>query len=259
MRSRSPVIAFCVSTLISSIISIGCGEDVIGTGREDAGIGPADMGTGAPLELKVGDTFNYRAILTYRETAGAERNASYTMTVRIETVDDRGPGSSSLTFKVTEFTVDNDDWDMVRDYDSWVSRLGPSLDTDDVSMDPATEMLADVPEIPPAPSAQNPKLIPAGGTFFLDPRNMETIRTAWAAAHTGQMPQAGDPAQNGGFYRLAFSGPDESIVYYPADSRLRSIGLDYNTKGFLRRLDETIGDPTDPPAATCRLELISGP
>jgi hypothetical protein len=255
MRNRSSA-TIALATLI---LSIGCGEDVIGTGREDAGVGPMDAATGAPLELKPGDTFNYRAILTYRETAGAERNASYTMTVRIETVNDLGPGASTLTFKATDFTVDNDDWDMVRDFDSWVSRLGPALDTDDVSDLAATEMLADIPDMPPAPSAQNPKIVPSAGTFFLDPRNMETIRTAWATAHQAQMPMAGDPAQNGGNYLLGFSGPDESIVYYPADSRLRIIELHYDKKGFLRRLSETIGKASDPPAATCRIELISGP
>jgi hypothetical protein len=249
---------FWAAIALAFVLS-GCPEDEITRPREDAGLGPPDAEVGAELELKPGMMFSYRGILTYRESIGMESNAAWTMDIQIETVDDRGEsGDSTLTFKVLNWTNDIDDWDQPRDFDSWVGRLGPSLPDDEPLDTAVTANLSDPPAIPPPPTPQSPKEIPSGGTFFLDMRKLDTVRLEFTQMHADQQPQAVDPSQNGGFFRLAFSGSDPSLVYYPAQTR-RTIAIDYNTKGFLRRLEETIGDASAPPSATCRIELTAGP
>jgi hypothetical protein len=237
-----------------------CGEDPITMGRADTGVGPPDGGSTNPLQLLPGMTFGYRAILTYRETQlGAEENSQWSMTLRIASTDDKGTGGeSTLQFTASNAETMSQGWTPTADYDSWVARLGPALTTDQVSSTAVVDHLANPPQIPARP--QNaPKAIPADGTFFLDMRQIDTIRAAFGQAHLSAMPQVVDPSMNAGKWRFSFMGNDPSIVYYPDRLKTRSIQLEYDPRGFLTRLDETIGDTSMRPSATCRVELVSGP
>jgi hypothetical protein len=241
------------------LVLLACDEPVINRPREDAG-GPGDSGIDGPLALAPGMVFTYDAILTHRGQAqGMERNSRYTLVVTIGSVDDQGGrGDSTLSFTATGMQTLNDDWDGPTDFDLWVARLGPALVTDAVSADPVTEALTSPPRIPPVPTP--PKRLPRDGTFFLDVRAIDRIRAAFSDAHQGQQPQTVDPGMSGvDRWVFSFAGPDGSIFYYPDPSKTRSIRLEYEPRGFLTRLDETIGDASNPPSANARLTLMSGP
>lgn len=205
--------------------------------------------------------FTYQGVLTYRGQAqGTERNSLYRITLTIDSVDDQGAsGSSALTFHASDPTTDADDWDPTTDFDSWVARLGPALPTDRVSAEPVSRTLDDPPAIPLPPSPP-PKQLPASGTFFIDTRAIERIRTAFAGAHAGQNPQFIDADQAvNGLYGFSFDGTDPSVFYYPEGKKIRRVSLEYDPAGFLVRMDEQIGDAASPPSATARLTLEAGP
>src|SRR5438874_346405 len=75
----------------------GCASDTISRGREDSGVAPMDGGSNAPLALTAGMTFSYHAIVTRREASNQEETTQYTLTLTIDSVDDRGnTGDSTL-------------------------------------------------------------------------------------------------------------------------------------------------------------------
>jgi hypothetical protein len=253
---RSPDIAI-VSALV--LLLSGCSDDTIGMIRPDSGAPLRDGGSDDPLDLRAGMTFAYRAILTYRDAAlGAERNSQYELTLVIDSVDDNGAAEeSTLRFHASTWNTIDDDWSATADFDSWVARLGPAKNDDQVNMEPVTARLWQVPAIPPAPMPA--KQLPDAGTFFLDLRRVDALRADFASTYGGRNPQVVDPAMNAGSWRFALSGRDESIFYYPDRAKTRQVFLHYDPIGFLRRLEESIGDAATPPSATCRLELMSGP
>lgn len=243
--------------LLAALVA-ACSEDAISRPRADSGVSPRDGGGEEPLLLTPGMAFTYRAILTYRDAMlGAERNSQYTFTLTIDAANDRGrAGESTVDFSASSFTTTADDWTDTADFDSWVARLGPARRDDRVSAEPVTAHLEEVPVIPPPPP---PKVIPSGGTFFLDMRKIEKIRADFASAYTARSPQVVDPSMNQGRWRLSFMGVDDTIFYYPPRAKTRRVQLHYDPRGFLTRMEETIGDSSMAPSADTRLELVSGP
>lgn len=253
MRTRTFIIFLAAAHLF------GCEDDPINRGRKDAGA-LRDSGAKGPLLLEPGMTFTYDAILTFRaEAQGQEENSRYTLTVTIESVDDQGPdGQSTLTFSATGRQTLTDTWAQTTDFDLWIARLGPAHANDVVSSMAVTESLSDPPEIP-APPSQSGKVLPVGGTFFLDVRQIEQIRAAFSMAHQGQRPQTVDPTMSPtDTWDFAWKGPDELYFNYP-DPTDRDVRLSYDQRGFLVRMDETIGNASNPPSANARLTLTSGP
>lgn len=253
MRTHTFIIFMAAAPLL------GCEEDPINRGRNDAGA-PRDSGAKGPLLLEPGMTFTYDAILTFRAQAqGQEENSRYTLTVTIDSVDDQGgEGQSSLAFTATGMRTLSDTWASTTDFDLWIARLGPSHADDVLAGMAVTEDLWDPPVIPPPPSPP-PKMLPAPGTFFIDVRQIEQIRADFSMAHQGQRPQSVDPGMSPTeTWDFAWSGPDELYFNYP-DPTNRDVRLSYDQRGFLVRMDETIGDASNPPSANARLTLTSGP
>ncbi len=234
----------------------GCEQDVIDKGRRDTGVVP-DSGLVGALPLRAGMTFTYAATLTYRSDAVAEETSLYTLTVHIASVDDQGPGASSLTFTATGAQTLDDDWQATSDFDLWTSRLGPSLGTDRLSLSAVEDPLSDPPLIPPFPMP--PKALPQPGTFFFDVRAIDAIGAAFVEAHQGQQPQLVNPeTAAAGTWAFSYDGPDPTTIYYLANKN-RSVRLEYHRDGWLVRLDETVGNSSVPPASHATLILMSGP
>ena len=139
-----------------------------------------------------------------------------------------------------------------------MARLGPALATDSVGTTAVVARLSAVPEIPGPPSPP-PKVLPQSGTLFIDVRKLDGIRAGFSNTYAGLNPQFIDAEMNGGLHRFGFSGRDESIFYYPDRAKTRDISIEYDPIGFMRRLDETIGDSSSPPSASCRIVLTEGP
>lgn len=245
--------------LASHVVSTGCSDSPIVRPRGDSGIAITDGGTGGPLALRPGMAFNYRGILVYRDAAlGNDQHSLYTMKLTIERIDDQGAeGDSTLQFTASDAMTDASGWTGPADNDSWVARLGPSQREDAIMTTPITATLGDAPKIPARARPPAPKMVPPGGTFFLDMRKLETIRARFSDTYVGLSPGVVDPALNQGKWRMSFSGPDTTIFYN--SPRTRSIMLEYDPRGFLVRLDEALGDGSMRPSSNNRLELISGP
>lgn len=242
--------------------ALGCEEDVINTSRADTGVITQDGGVLEPLALLPGMSFKYTAFVTQRaQDAQTERTTQFELTLTIETVNDTlGVGPSGLTFSAVGRNLAVDDWEATADFDSWIARLGPTLGIDQVGGDDVSVDLSQPPQIPPARSPQG-KPLPVNGGFFLDLRATENLRTAFAARYESQQPQIVDPATNptGMRWRFAFSGADPSIFYYPDAQKTRALALEYDPRGFLVRLEESIGSSERRPHATGRLMLTEGP
>jgi hypothetical protein len=203
-------------------------------------------------------TFTYHAVLKYREQQlNAEEDSQWSLTLKITAASDQGDrGESTIAFAASSPTTMSQGWTPPIDYDSWVGRLGPSLTTDQVSTTAVTAHLSQAPQIPGPPT---PKQLPQSGTFFLDMRQIDAIKSSFAEMYRMQMPQVVAPSMNVGNWQMSFMGMDSSIQYYPMRLQLRSIMLEYDPRGFLTHLEETIGDTSMRPNAVCRIDLVSGP
>jgi hypothetical protein len=104
-----------------------------------------------------------------------------------------------------------------------------------------------------------PKALPQAGVFFLDSRELDKIRSNFATQYMGMMPEVVDPSMNQGKWRFTLSGPDTSIVYYPPGQRMRTLEIDYDPRGFLTHIDETIGQTSMRPSLAARIDLTAGP
>lgn len=245
--------------LFAALALAACEDDPFSMGRADSGVVGQDAGSNGPLLLEPGMTFIYQGILTARPNAGQdEHNSTWFMTVTIDAVDDQGPTASTLRFSASNTTTSDDDWGGPDDFDSWVGRLGPSQAEDQVGSAPIASDLHDAPELPPPP-LQGIKPLPMAGTFFLDMRNIDAIRAAFAQRFADARPRVGDPSDNSGRWVFETSGTDPTIQFYP--SQERRIRIEYDPRGFMMRLEENLGDPDrrTPPYASNRIVLMSGP
>jgi hypothetical protein len=244
----------------ASALLTACNGDTISHGRADVGGLPKDAGVDQPLQLKTGMTFVYHGILTYREAQlGSEENSQYMITLTIGAVDDQGAqAESTLQFTASNpQTIMAQNWTAVADYDSWVARLGPSEPGDSVSIDPVTSHLSQIPAEPPRGMT---KSLPQAGVFFLDTRKMDQIRAGFSSMFMSQMPQTVDPSMNLGSWRFNLSGPDATVSdFYPMNQKTRTLELDYDPRGFLNHIEETIGDTSMRPNLNARIDLMSGP
>lgn len=248
------------SSLIAAVFLLfGCEDDPITMGRADTGIVQTDGGENGPLTLEPGMTFRYQGVLTARPNAAVgEHNSTWLMTITIDSVSDDGPGASSVTFSASSPTTMDDDWDATDEFDSWVGRLGPSLAEDIVDGAGVVRRLDSPPAIPAAPQGGN-KVLPVAGTFFMDFRGVDQLRADFAQMNADLRPRVGDPSDNSGRWVFELSGQDQSVFYYT--DKERSVRLEYDPRGFLMRIDESLGDPRrqTPPYATTRITLMSGP
>ena len=228
--------------------------------RPDAGIvGTADTGVVDPLPLEAGMIFQYRGQLTFRDPrAGQEEDSQYQLTVEIVDVDDRGAGQASLRFSATGMQSFDRGWEPTADFDSWVARLGPSLPGDTVGAAPVTHTLDLPPRLPSPP--QGGKTLPVAGSFFIDVRAIDDVRATFATENAARRPQVLEPDQSpAGRWTFATSGDDPDLFYYGDPPKTRSVRLEYDRRGFLVRIDETINDPASPPSGSFSLVLQSGP
>lgn len=248
----------CVPVALLALAAAGCEDDPFTMTRADTGVVPVDGGTSGPLALEPGMTFVYQGILTSRITVNQEHNSTWFMTVTIDSVDDSGVGASSVTFSASDITTADDDWGPTDDYDSWVGRLGPSQTEDSVSMAGVVSPLDGPPEIPPVPGAGGVKQLPVAGTFFLDMRDIDAIRAAWAQAMADRRPRVGDPSDNAGRWVFESDGAD-TLQFFDEDHR--KVRIEYDPRGFMVRIEENLGDPDrqTPPYASNRIVLMTGP
>jgi hypothetical protein len=197
------------------------------------------------LPIQVGDQFTYRGTLTRREGGGAtdETQSQYRITVVVTDVVDRGDeGPSEVSYTMSQddaFPADGR-WSLSDDRDSWVGRLGPSIDTDVVSTEEATLTLVGAPTPPPAPGAVNPKTLPPAALFFVDLRFVDDLVADWLAAQDGQSPTANPQGGFGAALILESNGADPDVARHQG-SQQRRVSLRYDENGVLLRLSEDIG------------------
>ena len=106
-------------------------DDAVSKGRADSGLISRDAGFDAPLALKAGWTFNYRATLTKRQ-GNQEQNSAYDLTLTITDVQDNGP-QSKITVVASGANTFQQNWDQTAGLDSWVALIGPANREDQVS------------------------------------------------------------------------------------------------------------------------------
>ncbi|MCA9551236.1 MAG: hypothetical protein KC933_14465 [Myxococcales bacterium] len=233
-----------------------CEDTQLTQGRADSGVAAsADAGTDGPLPLEAGMTFTYEGRLTARGvSAGDEKSAVYTLVVHIDSVADRGAaGESTLAFSATGQNLLNQDWTDVWDFSSWVARLGPALQTDLVGAAAVTANLSQVPQLP---TRANPKVLPTG-SFFIDVRRIVDLRVRFAEVYADAHPRVVDPAQNGGKWLFELEGDDSAIITY--DVQRRKVRIEYDPRGFITRIDETLGELGSGNSGTNTLVLKTGP
>ncbi len=234
-------------TLILALALVtSCDDDTVAGMRTIVDAGHSGPVSG-PLLLKAGWRFTYAATL---ERAFGAQNASqstYTLEMTIASVNDRGAeGDSTIDITATGMNTRNDRWDLTAGADSWVARHGPSDPGDAVSAAPRTIDLDDEPRAPPGPP--DPKVLPSANNFFLDFRYIDQIRADFSKRHEAMGPSALAPDQHpAGRWRLSLTGDDADIVYY--DNKRRVQELEYDPRGFLVLMRETIGDRGDPSTA----------
>lgn len=219
-----------------------------------------DTGGRAPLPLAPGAEITYQATFTRRETAGAEVQGQYRVTLEITDVVDNGnDGPSTVSFIMTDQTATmNPDWSPQIDFDSWVGRLGPSVDSDQVDSAPVELVLDGAPSIPPAATGGAAKQLPKPSTFFVDIRDEGLIGADWTAEQAGRDPRVDISDEGSVGLTLESDGLDEDeIVTHPVERR--RVELTYRTDGVLEELTEQIGDPAGFPTTTARLTRVEGP
>ncbi|MEO1231071.1 MAG: hypothetical protein AAFZ18_19425 [Myxococcota bacterium] len=236
----------------------GCDDDVLNMQRADIGV--RDAGAMDPLGLQAGMTFGYQARLTFRDTGNANEGvATYDLEVAIQSVEDRGSGQSSVTVTVTGMNTFTQDWTDTRDFDLWVARLGPSRGFDQIDLAPTLVPLDSIPEQPPGEAT---KALPQPGSFFLDVRDIEALRTAWNTTHGSRQPRVVDPQNTmSGRWLFSYDGAvdRDSVFFFPDEHRRRGIDLEFDPRGFLVLIREEVGAETGTPQATAEIELVSGP
>ena len=218
-----------------------------------------DTGGRAPIPLTPGMEITYQATFTRRETAGAEVQGQYRVTLEITDVVDNGnDGPSTVRFTMTDETQTmNPDWSLQIDADSWVGRLGPSVDRDQVDPAPVEMTLDGAPSIPPA-ALTEPKALPKPSTFFVDIRDESIIAADWTAEQAGRDPRVDISDEGDIGLVLEADGLDEDEIF-TLDVKRRRIELTYRTDGILDELTEQIGDPAGFPTTTARLIRAEGP
>lgn len=232
--------------LAGTLSLAACDDDNVAGPRTafDAG---TNVPTGGPLALKAGWRFTYMATLERAFGAQNAAQSQYTMTITIDSVDDKGvTGDSTIQISATGSNTNLDRWDPTAGADSWVARHGPAEASDVVSAQPQTARIDEEPQRPPGPPMA--KQIPGKHNFFLDMRSIDQIRAAFNRRHETMGPSSLAPEQHPkGRWRLALTGTDDEIVYY--DNKRRVHELEYDPRGFLVTMRETIGDRGDPTTA----------
>lgn len=241
--------------LAGALVASACGEDTLVRGRADTGVAAPDGGASEPLPYRVGMSFTYRATLTHRTSTREEKSAAYTVTYRVTAVDDRGAAAAStLTVTATGAQTFRQNWDLTAGADSWVALAGPADDTDRVGAAAKTITLS-APARPPFP-----KSLPAATPFFLDLRQAEAVRRAFAEAQAAASPRFVAPTEDPrGRWVLVLDGRDPDASFY-APSQRRLLSLAYDVRGWLVEADETLGDAApNTPTGRFRLTLERGP
>lgn len=246
---------FVIPALACAVIVSGCDKTEIIMDRPDSGSIEQDGGTAGPLALVPGMVFTYQGRLTARgPSQGDEKSSVYTLTVTIDAVTDLGAsGDSRLSFSVTGANQLNQDWTDVFDFSSWVARLGPALRTDQVGAAPLDVNLSQVPQLP---SRANPKVLPTG-SFFIDMRKVTDLRVRFAEIYADSRPRVVDPSQNNGTWLFEIDGEDPTIITY--EVQRRKVRIEYDPRGFITRIDETIGETGMEPTGSNTLILQTGP
>ena len=245
------------SFFILTFLLGACAEDdELAKGRADSGLISRDAGFDAPLALKAGWTFSYRATLTKRQ-GNQEQNSAYDLELTINSVEDQG-AQSKITVSASGANTFQQNWDQTAGLDSWVALIGPANREDQVSS-AATEF--DIEKPPTTPSKRPPKLLPHPGIFFLDMRNIENIRNEFNEIYTdvGPSSRAPDPASNRLDWVLQLSGKDEELTTFPSSVNQREMTIEYDSRGFLTKMNERLGDSFDTlnPNGNYTLTLVS--
>jgi len=233
------------TTIMGSLLLFmyACAEDDdIDKGRADSGLISRDAGFNAPLALKAGWVFNYKATLTRRQ-GNQEQNSAYDLSLTINAVDDQGP-LSTITVAATGANTFQQNWDQTAGLDSWVALIGPANREDQVSSATAS---FDIEKPPSTPSKRPPKMLPHPGIFFLDMRNIEDIRNEFNSLYYegGPSSRAPDPASGRLDWVLQLIGPDKELSTFPAASNKREMTIEYDSRGFLTKINERLGDSFD--------------
>jgi hypothetical protein len=231
-------------------------DDALGKGRADSGLISRDAGFNAPLALQVGWTFSYRATLTKRQ-GNQEQNSAYDINFTITAVDDNGP-QSTITVAASGANTFQQNWEQTAGIDSWVALIGPANREDQVSAAPT---IFDIEKPPTTPSKRPPKTLPHPGIFFLDMRNIENIRNSFNELYvnTGPSSRAPDPSSQRIDWVLQLSGMDEELSTFPSAANQREMTIEYDTRGFLTKMNERLGDSFDTlnPNGNYTLTLVS--
>jgi len=235
----------------------GCpDEDLVGKGRADSGVLGQDAGFNAPLALKKGWVFEYRATLTKR-SGNQEQNSAYSLTLTITDVNDDGP-MSTVTVQASGTNTHQQNWDQTAGIDSWIALIGPANRQDQVS---AAATVFNIESPPSTPTKRPPKILPHPGIFFLDMRNIENIRNSFNDLHESIGPSSQAPDQGNGRtdWVLQLNGEDPDLSTFPEAVKKRNMTIEYDTRGFLTRMNERLGDSFDTlnPNATYTLSLVS--
>jgi len=246
---------FVIPALFGAIIVSGCDDAQVIMNRPDSGSVNIDGGSAGPLALTPGMVFTYQGRLTARGTSqGDEKSSVYSLTVTIDSVQDEGAtGDSSLVYSATGSNQLNQDWTDVYDFASWVARLGPALRTDQVG---ASSVDVNLSQIPQLPGRANPKALPTG-SFFLDMRKVTDLRVRFAEVYEDSRPRVVDPTQNNGTWLFELEGDDPSIITY--EVQRRKVRIEYDPRGFITRIDETLGENGMEPTGSNTLILQTGP
>ena len=248
IESRIPLLAVA----LAGFCSIACEDDAISRARPDVGALPTDGGISGPLPLQVGMSFTYRGILTAREDQAVERNSVYDLTLTITAIDE---DAGTLAYSATGANTLADDWTEPFDFSAWVGRVGPTLRDDEVLA--ARTVTVGLLDAPGAPERSNPKVLPAAGPFFFDVRAIDQLRADFSQAFAAGQPTVTDPSQANGRWRFSFTIEDPTIITY--NLQRRQMVLEYDARGFLVRMTETLGQIDNPPSGDFRLELQAGP
>lgn len=242
------------ATALLAAFGLGCGEDTINTiARTPPGQNP---GTNEdPIAFSVGQSFTYSARLDHRSAlVGQEGNVRYSITMTITAVTDAGEdGPSSLQVATSKSNTFRDEWDAPRDFDSWMAQLGPTLQEQADSMDERVDLvLSDFPAKPGRDEAGRDEA--SAGAFFIDVRKIEDLQQMFLQRHADQNPRIVSPDSGAGNYVFIYSGDDPTVSdFYPSSERTRSITLTYDPTGFLRSMEEIIGE--DAPKLTASMSL----